>query len=45
VELETVGVLRAAIGLYESFGFRPFASDHRSAGARPRGPGVLLGAG
>jgi GNAT superfamily N-acetyltransferase len=32
VELETVGVLRAAIGLYESFGFRPFASDHRSAG-------------
>jgi putative acetyltransferase len=32
VELETVGVLRAAIGLYESFGFRPFTPDHMSAG-------------
>jgi dimethylargininase len=31
VELETVGVLRAAIGLYEAAGFRPFDSDHRSA--------------
>jgi putative acetyltransferase len=32
VELETASVLRAAIRLYESFGFRPFAPDHRSAG-------------
>jgi len=32
VELETVGVLREAIGLYESFGFRPFFPDHTSAG-------------
>jgi dimethylargininase len=32
VELETASVLRVAIGLYESFGFRPFVSDHRSAG-------------
>jgi RimJ/RimL family protein N-acetyltransferase len=32
VELETVGILRAAIRLYESFGFRPFVPDHMSAG-------------
>jgi putative acetyltransferase len=32
VELETVGVLRVAIGLYESAGFRPFVPDHSSAG-------------
>ena len=32
VELETVAKLRAAILLYESFGFRPFVPDHRSAG-------------
>jgi putative acetyltransferase len=32
VELETMSVLRAAIGLYESLGFRPFVSEHRSAG-------------
>jgi dimethylargininase len=32
VELETVGVLRVAIRLYESFGFRPFVPDHWSAG-------------
>jgi len=32
VELETAGVLRAAIVLYESFGFRPFVLDHLSAG-------------
>ncbi|MDB5310178.1 MAG: NG,NG-dimethylarginine dimethylaminohydrolase 1 [Gemmataceae bacterium] len=32
VELETVGVLRVAIELYESFGFRPFVPDHWSAG-------------
>jgi putative acetyltransferase len=31
VELETLGVLRAAIRLYESFGFRPFVPDHASA--------------
>jgi putative acetyltransferase len=32
VELETIGVLRAAIGLYESVGFRPFVPGHLSAG-------------
>ena len=31
VELETMGALRAAIRLYESFGFRPFVPDHWSA--------------
>jgi GNAT superfamily N-acetyltransferase len=32
VELETANVLRVAIGLYESFGFRVFDPDHLSAG-------------
>jgi putative acetyltransferase len=32
VELETASVLKAAIRLYESFGFRPFVPAHRSAG-------------
>jgi GNAT superfamily N-acetyltransferase len=32
VELETTGVFRVAIGLYESFGFRPSVPDHMSAG-------------
>lgn len=32
VELETIGVFQAAIGLYESFGFRPFVPEHVSAG-------------
>lgn len=32
IVLETVGVLRVAIGLYESFGFRSFIPDHWSAG-------------
>jgi len=32
MELETISVLQAAIGLYESFGFRPFTPDHVSAG-------------
>jgi putative acetyltransferase len=31
VELETASVLQRAIKLYESFGFRPFASDHHTA--------------
>jgi putative acetyltransferase len=31
VQLETVSVLRAAIRLYESFGFRPLVPEHRSA--------------
>jgi putative acetyltransferase len=31
VELETASSLVAAIRLYESFGFRPFLSDHMSA--------------
>jgi putative acetyltransferase len=32
VELETLSVLRAAVRLYESFGFRPFVPDHPAAG-------------
>jgi len=32
VELETISLLRTAIGLYESFGFRLFVPDHMSAG-------------
>ncbi|MBI3408628.1 MAG: GNAT family N-acetyltransferase [Planctomycetes bacterium] len=32
VELETIGVFQAAIGLYESVGFRPFVPDHVSSG-------------
>jgi putative acetyltransferase len=32
VELETASVLRVAIGLYESFGFRVYDPDHLSAG-------------
>lgn len=31
VELETAGVLVAAVKLYESFGFKPFAPEHLSA--------------
>src|SRR5262245_1080569 len=31
VELETASVLQTAIRLYESFGFRPFVSDHKTA--------------
>ncbi len=30
VELETASVLKEAIRLYESFGFRPFTSQHLS---------------
>lgn len=32
VELETASVLRTAIALYESFGFRPFVPNHMSVG-------------
>lgn len=32
-EFETAGVLRAAVGLYESSGFRPFAPARLSARA------------
>ena len=32
VELETLAALRAAVGLYESMGFRPFVPGHHSAG-------------
>jgi putative acetyltransferase len=32
VELETISVLKAAIRLYESFGFRQFIPHHHSAG-------------
>jgi putative acetyltransferase len=31
IELETASVLKAAGGLYESLGFRPFVPDHLSA--------------
>jgi putative acetyltransferase len=31
IELETAGVLREAIALYRSFGFRPFMPEHMSA--------------
>ena len=34
VELGTNSVLQAAMHIYESFGFRPFVSDHKTASAK-----------